>query len=690
MSDDYDGVIQAEDIDPAVRNKVKDLTSEVRFSREKWADAFNGMRADSRFHYGIQWAGQHSIYKETRYIANLTQQNVRKKVDALYPKDPTFTAGRRQKMDFLIWDEDIATLQQVQQRIATGLVTPEDMQLVMDVQQGLQKRKLLDRVGRTMELGFDHFISEQTPSFKVQMKRLARRAVVCGVSYLKLGFQRVDPTAEIRESRIADAREQIARLERLLKEQSLPDANPERAELAEMRAMLKELMAKQPVMREGPVFDFPQSWNIIPDAETVSINGWLGTRFVAEQFMWRKSRVKEKFKVNVGCNYKAYVSGDMGLQEDQRFWEFQKLNGATGKEDPLVCWWYVYDKRSGLVYTIADGYEGYLAEPRAPDVSTEQFFPYYALMTNDVEADGHIFPPSDVRMFRSMQEEYNRKREAVRQHRIANRPLYVMAGELVDKDDAANLATDYPDHSILKMASLKEGMKASDLLQAIQKAPVDPTLYETETDFSDMQRTSGLPSPVIGDLSGATATENSIADTARAGSAESNVDDLDNVLNAVARDTGILMLREMSFETMKEICGPGAIWPELTGADVARELFLKVEGSGSGRAHAARQAAAVERVGPLLMQIPGIKPEFLGRRVLRAVDPDMDLTDAFDMTLPSITAMNAIAGKPGTQPGSGENDPGAQGDEGGDNRPAPEGMAPGGQPAFPAPTMAPT
>ena len=689
---DYEDTVDPETIPTEVRNKVKKLTEEVRFSREKWSEAFAGMRADSRFHYGIQLSGQTSIYKETRYIANLTQQIVRKKVDALYPKDPTFSASRTQKMDFLIWDEDMNSLMQAQERVAMGLVTPADMQLVMDVQQGLQTRKLFDRVGRTMELAFAHYLREQTPSFKDQMKRFARRAVVCGVSYIKLGFQRVFTSAEVRESRIADAREQIAHLERLLQENSLPDADLERAELAEMKAMLAAMMEKTPpVMREGPVFDFPLSWDVIPDSETVAINGWVGTRFIAEQFLWRKSRIKEKFKVNVGCDYRAYVSGENGLREDEKFWEFQKVNGASGKEDPLVCWWYVYDKRSGLVYTIADGYEGYLAEPKAPDVTTEQFFPYRPLMTNDCEADGKIFPPSDVRMLRSQQEEYNRKREAVRQHRIANRPLYVMAGELSDVNDEKNLTTDYADHSILKMASLKEGMKASDLLQIVTKAPVDPMLYETETDFADMQRATGSPSPIIGEVQGATATENSIAAGSHAQSADSNVDDLDNVLNALARDVGILLLREVSFDTMREICGQGAVWPDLTGADMARELHLKVEGSANGRANAAQKLAAIERVGPLLLQIPGLKPEFLARRALQAADPDMDLTDAFDISMPSIVALNSMAGKAGTQPAPGDagKDPGAQGDEGGSNSNAPQQRQQGSQPAFPAPTMAP-
>lgn len=691
--------VQEDTIAPDERSKVKQLTEEVRASRAKWAPAFEGMRADARFHYGIQWAGQRSIYKETRYIANLVQQIVRKKVDALYPKDPEFYSERKPKMDFVIWDEDMATLQQVEQRVAAGIITPEDMALVQDVMEGMAERKMFDRVGRTMEIMFKHYIAEQTPAFKVQMKRYARRSVITGVSYVKLGFQRMEQTSEIRESRIADARERVARLERLMEEAQDPDWNPECAEMAEAKAMLQEAMAMPPIMREGPVFDFPLPWTIIPDAETTAINGWVGSRFIAEESLWPRSRIKEKFKVNVGTAYRPYVSrasdGDNGsLVEDEKFWDYLKLQGSSAKDDPLVCWWYVYDKRSGLVYTIADGYAGYLAPPRTPDVNLEQFFPYYPFMTNDCEAPGEIFPPSDVRVLRSMQEEYNRKREAVRQHRIANRPLYALAGELADNEDVKVLTSDYADHSIVRLSMLKEGMKVSDVFQMVVKQPVDPMLYETETDYQDMQRTSGSTSPVIGETQGATATENSIADASRTISAESNVDDFDSMMNALGRDVGILMLREVSFDTVQRIAGRGAQWPTLDGANgmhLSDEIFLKVTGGSSGRADRAQRVAAIERMSTLLVQIPGLKGEFLARRALNAMDPDMDLTDAFDTSLPSITALNAMAGKAGGQVATGDpgSDPEAQGGAGGDNGVKGGGRPTGSQPQFPAPTMAP-
>lgn len=680
-----------------VRNKVKELTEEVRASREHFADDFQRMNDDAKYHYGLQWVGQHSLRQEHRYIANIIQQFVRKKVDALYAKNPTFTARRRPRMDFILWDEDMTSLMQVEQRVAMGQILPADMQLLMDVQRGLQERKMLDGAGRTLELLQQYFMQEQTPGFKEEMKKYVRRAVVMGVSYIKLGFQRKTATVEIHDPKLADARERMEHLECLMRDAQDMNLSSERAELEELRSMLATQSAKAPAMREGLVYDFPSTTSIIPDMETTSIMGWKGSRFVAEQFVWRRSRIKEKFKINIGTSYLPYLkpSGTGGLTEDSRFWNYLKLQGTTGKEDPLVCWWYVYDKRTGLVYTIADGFPGYLAEPQKPDIQNEQFFPYYPYMTNDCESEEKIFPPSDVRLLRSMQDETNRKREAVRQHRIANRPLYVMAAESSERDDVDAITSDYADHSIIKLKGLDKGQSVNELFQQLVKAPVEPNLYETETDFVDMQRVGGAPAPAIGEVQGATATENSIAENARNGSNSSNVDDFESVLTHIARDASITMLREFSFETVREIVGPGAIWPTFSGEELTRELSLIVEAGSTGRPNSAQKLAGIERVSTLLVQLPGISMPRLVRYVLQQMDPDLDLIDFMDANTPSIQALNAQA-KPqaagaigGPSTGNPETDPSQQGAQGGNNQVAGPQRPGGPQPAFPAPTMAP-
>ena len=63
--------------------------------------------------------------------------------------------------------------------------------------------------------------------------------------------------------------------------------------------------------------------------------------------------------------------------------------------------------------------------------------------------------------------------------------------------------------------------------------------------------------------SGATATETSIAENSRMSSTSDNVDDLDEWLTEITKSGGQLMLMQLSKQTIEEIVGPGAAWPDM-------------------------------------------------------------------------------------------------------------------------------
>jgi hypothetical protein len=85
----------------------------------------------------------------------------------------------------------------------------------------------------------------------------------------------------------------------------------------------------------------------------------------------------------------------------------------------------------------------------------------------------------------------------------------------------------------------------------------------------------------------------------------------------------------------------------------------------------------------MLMQLPGIKPEWLAKELIKRLDDKLDITTAFQSMLPSIIAMNGMASRQGIgpqAPGGPMDFPGAgpaQGPAGGSN--APQGAPPGAQ-----------
>ena len=213
-------------------------------------------------------------------------------------------------------------------------------------------------------------------------------------------------------------------------------------------------------------------------------------------------------------------------------------------------------------------------------------------------------------------------------------------------------------------------------------AQIDPNLYETESTFADIQRAVGSQEANLGGVSGATATETSIAENSRMSASADNTDDLDLALTAMARAVGQLMLLELNVQTVQEIAGPGAVWPQMAPKreEIVKDLFLSVEAGSSGRPNKAADLANIERAAPWLMQMPGLNPTPILEKGLRLLD--IDVEDAIVEGMPSIVALNQMAGSPTPAASS---DPNAQGGQGGDNAQRPGGDEGGSQPAFPAP-----
>lgn len=669
---------------PARKALVTELKERIEADKRHWAPDFKRIREDMDFAYGLQWAGQTSIMIEDRYIANIVQRHINQRTSALYAKNPKVVAHRRPTLDFALWDESPSVITDMMAMASTGMPpTPDMAMLAQDIAQGLEKRKMLRRVARTLEVLWEHYTDEQVPPFKLMMKDRVRTALVAGVSYVELDFQRTQGFSEERMTQLADARGRLAQLERLNAELDMPEGEGMQetdSELEQLRLQIQDLQANPDMrMREGLVYDFPDTLSIIPSRNTKMLRGWYGTDWVTKEMQVPCHRIKEWFGIDIGSNYTKPDNDASGNNSNS-------FTSSLKKEEEKVTLWKHYVKRDGLIYWMVDGHDDFLREPEAPAVKLERFFPFYALSFNDITHHKHVFPISDVRLLRSMQEEYNRKKEALRQHRIANRPVYLTPAGTLEDDDLEKLVCDHPDHAIIPLRGLKEGQAAETAIQPMKKAPIDPNIYETEGDFADVLRVVGSQEANMGGTSGDTATEVSVAEGSRLSSIGSNEDDLEMLLNELARDGGNVMLMNLSEETVKEIAGPGAVWPQLTPDVIQREMFLSVEAGTAGRPNKAMEQANFQRLAPILMQIPGLKPDKLAEYAIRILDDKVDLADFVEAGLPSIQAMNAAKPAPGAPtdgPPGGSSEPAAQGNQGAANQPPPPEPPGVSQPAYP-------
>ena len=658
----------AEKPGPSRAALVKSLIQKVERAKKHWKKSFDRMKEDTDFYMGKQWSSSDT---DDRYVANIVQRHVGQRVSALYAKNPKFVAKRRETLDFAAWEGDMSSFQSIQMSMQNSMATGQPMdptmvQTLQDAQQGFERRRMMDKLAKTLEIVAHYQLQEQQPSFKGQMKQLVRRTCVNGIGYVKVGYQRTMEKRPEDVERITDITEQMTTLERLGADKQDEKFSEDHAKMEQLRLLLASIQAKQDVIvREGIVFDFPMSNSIIVDPKCRQMSGFVGADWIAQEFVLDLDEVKEVYKVDLGKEFTAYEDKEVG--DD-------KCEKATV--------WEIYSKKDGLCYVVCDGYHDFLKEPEAPVLDLERFWPFFPLIFNEVDSDKDVIPPSDVRLLMPVQKEYNRARQALREHRFANRPLYATYEGALSEKDISNLQS-HPANAVIKLQNLSPGQAVNSILQPVQHAPVDPSLYDTSMLLDDMMRVVGSQEANLGGTSASTATEVSVAEGSRMSSLSSNVDDLEDFLGELARATGQVLLVQMDQQTVMKIAGPGAVWPQLTASEVAQELMLEVEAGSNGRPNKAIQIQNFERIAPILLQIPGMNPEFMAKEALKRMDDGMDITDAIRAALPSIVAMNAQKQLAQGDPAS---DPNMQGAAGATNvAPAPGAPGADGPTAPPSP-----
>ena len=361
--------------------------------------------------------------------------------------------------------------------------------------------------------------------------------------------------------------------------------------------------------------------------------------------------MQEVYGVDVGKGFTAYdQDGNASDTAPPRHYE------AGGREQDThggdACVWEIYHRKDGLVYVVCDGYKDFLQEPAPPDAEIQRFYPWFAFVLNEGYDEAVVFPQSDIDLMRDMQLELNRARQGLREHRRANRPKTVIAAGVLEESDKDKLKT-HPANAVLELNALAPGQKIEDVLQVVKNPPIDPAVYDTAPTFEDLLRVLGSDQADQGTTSGATATEVSVAQFSQHTDTNSVTDDMNDLLTDLARAGGELLMLNVSAQVVKEIVGPGAVWPEIDRETVAKNVYLKVDAGSDGTPNKQQDVQNMVQLLPILQRIPGISPEWMARQLITRMGDDMDLTDAFAEGVPSVEALNQLMAQPPPPPGGG-------------------------------------
>lgn len=692
----------------ARRKEVNKWCDEIRADKKHHNPVFKRMREDMEY---ARLGASKAWVSADNYTVPLINRHVNQEVASLYAKNPKAAAKRKKRLMYKLWDGTEETAKAALEMFQTSLGQDEmSAAIISEIQEVQAYNRMTDRMAKTLELMFEHYTGESFPDFKKQMKQTVRRTKTCGVGYLELNYHRAMELDPDITKRIGDYSQKLAVIQSRLADLQDKELKEDDAEVDELKGMIDDLRRQEGVLiEEGLMFDFPRSTEIIPHRACTLLQGFIGADYITREFHLTPDEIQELYKIDIRKGFKQYYErkgnaptlGDSG--DEARYTGKTKGDNA---EDAMACVWRVYNKKTRQVFTLCEGYGDYLKEPAEPEYEIQGFWNIFALVFNPVEDEREIFPPSDVHYLKHPQREFNNARQGLREHRVANRPKYfIRAGAMEEKD--FEKIEKAPPHAVIPLKSLETNMKVEDLIQPYKGAVIDPNLYETASIIKDILYGVGTQNANLGPTSGATATESSIAEQSRSTTLSSNVDDLDEFLSEVARAAGQIMLCEVDPETVIEIVGPGAVWPQLDRATIAKEIFLEIKAGSSGRPNKAAELANMERGMPFIIQLGGVSGPGLNKRYMDLLDIDGE--DILIDSMPSIITINAIAAAQAKaafaqqnqqaktegeakvaqqQPGTGNpaTDPSQQGGAGADNATKPPGTAPGAQPEYTPPT----
>lgn len=725
-------------IDDARKALIKNWQARATSANEFWDKRmFRQMRVDRLFAKGYQWQEPHILLKDgpipadARRVINITQRHIKQQTATLYGKDPKIVCRHKERMVLSVWDGTQAALQSAMGTLQEVMMRQQDPALVMVPEamellasQQAQAQSVLQEAGeyvtykqrargiaKTLEIVIDHCLNEQPAPFKQKMKDMVRRALTTGLSYVKLTFNRATEPAPETMKELERVQAQLKAIERLTKDIADGDISPDSdAGAEELQQRLAQLQAEQEVLvYEGILLEYPDPTMLLVDPRVTNLRTFEGAAWIAEKMFLTRAQIRDRYSIDVGQTAKAYDIKDIygGSSEHAEGNEFAQAvasahttgeqnqgqnsgedNTSTASKDgDFHCVYEVYDKETGVTFTICEGVDDYLRPPAPPNFAQERFFPYHTLVFNEPDGPGDVVPQSDVSLIRPSQEDINSATESLLEHRLANRPGWVARKGVVDDQSKTNLATRKA-HELIEINGQDGDQPIDKLIQRAPVSPIDPNMYETNSSFQNVLRVVGSQEAEIGGLSGATATEAAIAQGAKSTASGSDVDVLDEFLTSLVKAAGQLVQRNLSAETVSKIVGPSAVWPDLTREEVLREFFLEIEAGSTGKPNQAEETQRIQALAPLLFQVPGISPEWIANELVRRIDPRIDLSEAIAAGMPSLQAMNAMAvgaqRQAGSQPASGPGQaPQPSSQTGAPN--APEAQGPQGQNNLPNP-----
>lgn len=427
---------------------------------------------------------------------------------------------------------------------------------------------------------------------KRMAKRQVRQTMTTSTGWLKLGFQRItgkDRNPEIMR-RIEDLQDNERHLRSLL-EQDTEGMSQEEIDRrqAEIESGLQALREQaEVVVSQGLTLDKISSNDIVVDESLRELVDYRWANWIAQRFWYTADQLRDEYGLTDDQVKRATVwKGDKSTGEEQA------PNRDAGD---WYCVWEIWSKTDGVVYTMLEGYECWIKPPFTPNPSLERFYPFFLLGFNWI--DDQFWPLSDIEMWKGLQDEYDRTRSAYAEHRRRTIPARVGRGDQVSPEEANLLKAPETNEFVLLKNS---NVPAEEAVGVLKYPPVDMGLYDTAVIRSDLDSVSGTQDAARGAVYEAkTATEAEIQQSGLITRLSDKQDEIEEMMLDLAISASEMLLQMYSRQDVARIAGEGAVWPEMSKAEIFDQVTINIRAGTSGKPNKRREQEMWSQLMPII------------------------------------------------------------------------------------------
>lgn len=517
---------------------------------------------------------------------------------------------------------------------------------------------------------------------KSRMKMSVLSALTEYFGVVKVTYQRDIRTDPIIRDRMNDAQDNLVQLEGLIQQLEDPE-NRNEAELKrrELEDTIRGLESKTEIIAaEGLVIDRVLFDNMIIDPDVVEFDDYENANWLVQAIPMQRGAAEALYKVDLK-SAKAFkgARGTMGDDKPEAVQPAGIFGGvgqaAPGSDEETICILEIWDKRTQLVHTMADGCEFFCRESYAVEAVGQRWYPYFILPY--AVLPGQFVAPCLVDLTEKLQNEHNETRDKFAAHREINKPGWIGDRESIDQRNV----TRFKD-SVLGEITLVDagGRPLNQVIMPKQSIPVNPADYDTAPIRFDWEQVTGLQDAARSTIvQPKTATEASIMQQSLSGRTAEFRDKLEDLLLEMDEYAAQILLQELTPAQVERYTGPNDVeemidpmtgepmpvvkpaydWPQLNRDQIFDMVEINIIPGTTGAPDKAQSQEIWTRAFPVVQQLitqimqcaaQGIdySPlEALLRETLKRFDDRIDV----DQFLPKPSAPAAPAAPPQASPG---------------------------------------